>query len=102
MYDAPVTETFVVGDDEIRLTTVRSSNPRVLEYLEIEGAVDTDIAVERHFPMIPFRVAMRQAQTLTIGARHWSFREFGESGARLVLLPAKHCATDAAPAKSNG
>jgi len=97
MYDAPVTETFVVAEKEIRLLTVRTPDPRVLEYLEIDGPVDTEIAVERHFPSIPFRVATREAQTLVVGGRRQSFREFGAPGARIVFTPICESAKKPAP-----
>src|SRR5438046_66385 len=62
MYDAPVTETFVVHAREIELTTVRTPSPKVLEYLALDGEADRDVAIERHFDSIAFRVATREPQ----------------------------------------
>ncbi len=91
MYDAPVTESFVVGEREIRLTTVRSPSAAVLEYLAVGGSPDQDVAVARRFDSIAFRVATKEPQRLAIGERQWSFREFGGPGARLVFVPQADC-----------
>lgn len=99
MYDAPVTESFVVTETELRLMTVRSSSPKVLEYLELDGAVDTDLPIERRFGAIAFRVATREPQVLAIGAHKRSFREFGGPGTRVVFVPANSCAAPSAAGK---
>src|SRR6266566_708011 len=87
MYDVPVVETFVVDGAHIRLTHVRSPSAAALEYLGIDGPVDTDIPLARAFDTIAFRVATKQAQVLTIGEHERSFRDFGEAGARVVFTP---------------
>lgn len=98
MYDAPVTEDFIVGSEaELRLVTVRSDHGGTLEYLGFEGQPGTPQPVDRRFPSVSFLVATREAQTLRIGTQQWSFREFGAPGARLLFTPRQDCAATPVP-----
>jgi hypothetical protein len=72
----------------LRLVTIRSDHGGALDYLGLEGQPGTPQPVDRSFASVSFLVATREAQTLHIGTRQWSFREFGGPGARLVFSPA--------------
>ncbi len=85
IYDAPVTETFVVrADGRIALRTVSSPSAAVREYLGITAAGEAH-AVRRVLPEIVFRVAMGEPQRLRAGGVDRSFLELGDPGDRLVL-----------------
>ena len=88
MYDAPVTETFVVrADGRIVLRSVSSPSAAVREYFGITAAGE-DHAVERVLPQIVFRIAMGEPQRLRAGGAERSFLELGEHGDRLVMRAA--------------
>jgi hypothetical protein len=85
MYDAPVTETFVVrADGRIQLRDVSSPSAAVREYFGLTSAGE-DHAVERVLPEIVFRIAMGEPQRLRAGGAERSFLELGERGDRLVM-----------------
>jgi hypothetical protein len=91
MYHAPLTEDFVVdAARELRLVAVRSDHGGVLEYLGFESAAPVQ-PMDRRFPRVSFLVATKEAQALVVGARRWSFREFGGPGTRVVFTPAGGC-----------
>ncbi|HET8542360.1 MAG TPA: hypothetical protein VFL83_20965 [Anaeromyxobacter sp.] len=88
MYDAPVTETFVLREDgRIVLRRVSSSSAAVREYLGLTAAGE-DHAVERVLPEIVFRIAMGEPQRLRAGGLDLSFLELGQHGDRLVMRAA--------------
>src|SRR5687768_383397 len=91
MYNAPLTEDFVVAGQELRLVALRSKHGGVLEYLGLDNAAE-EHAMDRRFPQVSFLVATKESQTLVIGERHWSFREFGGPGERVVFGPGADCA----------
>jgi len=85
MYDAPVTETFVVrADGRLALREVSSPSAAVREYFGLTGPGERH-AVERVLPEIVFRIAMGTPQRLVAGGLERSFLEAGEHGDRLVL-----------------
>ncbi len=85
MYDAPVTETFVVrADGRIQLRDVSSPSAAVREYFGLT-APGEDHAVERVLPEIVFRVAMGEPQRLRAGGTERSFLELGDPGDRIVM-----------------
>jgi hypothetical protein len=85
MYDAPVTETFVVGPGgELVLRAVSSPSAAVREYFGITAPGERH-AVERVFPELVFRVATGTPQRLAAGGRERSFLEVGEHGDRVVM-----------------
>lgn len=91
MYNAPLTEDFVVAGRELRLVALRSKHGGVLEYLGLDNATE-EHAMDRRFPQVSFLVATKESQTLVIGERRWSFREFGAPGERVVFGPGTDCA----------
>lgn len=96
MYDAPVTEDFLVDNGAgraaaIRLVAIRSDHGGALDYLGLEGQPGEPQPMDRRFPMLSFLVAIKVPQTLNIGTRQWSFREFGNPGERVVLTPGEDC-----------
>ena len=85
IYDQPVTEDFVVGDDgQIVLRAVTSPSAAVREYFGITSAGDRH-AMARTMPEIVFRIATGTAQRLRAGGVECSFLDLGEHGDRLVL-----------------
>jgi hypothetical protein len=91
MYHAPLTEDFeITPERQLRLRAVRSRHGGVLEYLGLDNASE-EHAMDRRFPQLSFLVATREPQTLIVGDRRWSFREFGAPGARLVFAPGADC-----------
>ncbi len=85
IYDAPVTETFVVlADGRIALRSVSSPSAAAREYLGLTAAGETH-ALERVLPEIVFRIAMGEPQRLRAGGVERSFLALGEHGDRLVL-----------------
>jgi hypothetical protein len=85
MYDAPVTEEFVVdAHDEIVLEAVSSPSAAVREYFGLTGAGERH-AVVRAMPRIVFRVAAGPAQLLRARGDERSFLDLGDHGDRLVL-----------------
>jgi hypothetical protein len=85
MYDAPVTEHFVVGNDgRIVLELVSSPSAAVREYFGITAAGERH-AIERVLPEVVFRIATGTPQRLRTGAVERSFLELGEPGDRVVM-----------------
>jgi hypothetical protein len=85
MYDAPVTETFVVAPDgRLVLREVSSPSAAVREYFGLTGAGERH-AVDRVLPEIVLRIAMGTPQRLVAGGVERSFLEVGAPGDRLVL-----------------
>jgi hypothetical protein len=85
MYDAPVTETFVVAaDGRLVLREVSSPSAAVREYFGLTGAGERH-AVRRVLPEIVFRIAMGTPQRLVAGGVERSFLEVGAHGDRVVL-----------------
>jgi len=85
IYDQPVTEDFVVGDDgQIVLRAVTSPSAAVREYFGITSAGERH-ALARTMSEIVFRIATGTAQRLRAGGVERSFLELGEHGDRLVL-----------------
>ena len=85
MYDAAVTEEFVVDrEGRIALRSVSSPSAAVREYFGIT-ALGERHAIERAMERIIFRVAMGAPQRLVVGGRERSFLEFGDRGDRLVM-----------------
>jgi hypothetical protein len=88
MYDAPVTETFVVqADGRIALRAVSSPSAAVREYFGITAPGERH-AVERVLPEIVFRIATGAPQRLVAGGVERSFLELGEPGDRVVMRAA--------------
>lgn len=89
MYDAPVTEEFVVGPGgEIVLRAVSSPSAAVREYFGLTAAGERH-AVTRSLREVVFRVAAGAPQTLRAGGAERSFLELGDHGDRLVLTAAR-------------
>jgi len=85
IYDQPVTEDFVVGDDgQIVLRAVTSPSAAVREYFGITSAGERH-AMVRTMSEIVFRIATGTAQRLRAGGVECSFLDLGEHGDRLVL-----------------
>jgi len=85
LYDAPVTETFVVrADGCIVLRGVSSPSAAVREYFGLTAAGE-DHALERVLPEIVFRIAMGEPQRLRAGGVERSFLVLGERGDRVVM-----------------
>jgi len=85
IYDQPVTEDFVVGDDgQIVLRAVTSPSAAVREYFGITSAGERH-AMVRTMSQIVFRIATGTAQRLRAGGVECSFLDLGEHGDRLVL-----------------
>lgn len=92
MYDVPFTEDYIIdADRQIRLDDLHSAGGTVLDYYALEGVPGEVRALNRHFASLAFAVAVKNPQTLIVGARRWSFLEFGESGARLVFTARVDC-----------
>jgi hypothetical protein len=100
MYDAPVTETFVVrADGRIVLRGVSSPSAAVREYFGLT-ATGENHAVERVLPEIVFRIATGEPQRLLAGGVERSFLAFGDHGDRVVLravVRAERAPPDVAP-----
>jgi hypothetical protein len=89
MYDAPVTEEFVVAPDgALALAAVSSPSAAVREYFGITAAGERH-ARSRVMPEIVFRVAAGEPQRLLAGGVERSFLELGEHGDRLVVRAAR-------------
>jgi hypothetical protein len=85
MYDQPVTEDFMLGEDgTIVLRSVSSPSAAVLEYFGITAA-GVSHPVRRTLREIVFRVAAGAPQMLRAGGVERSFLELGEHGDRLVM-----------------
>jgi hypothetical protein len=85
IYRQPVVEEFSVGPGgELVLTGVRSESGAVLEYF---GFADSRPfhAMNRPMRTIVFRVAVEEAQTLSLGDRRVSFLSLGEPGDRITV-----------------
>jgi hypothetical protein len=94
MYDAPVTEEFVLdGEGGIRLVAVSSPSAAVREYFGIT-APGARHAISRRMQEIVFRIAAGTPQRLRAGGVERSFLDLGEHGDRLVFRPVR---TPAAP-----
>ena len=89
MYDAPVTEEFVVGPhEELVLEAVSSPSAAVLEYFGITEVGERH-AVLRTMRQLVFRVAAGVPQRLRVAGAERSFLEFGDHGDRLVLTASR-------------
>ena len=89
IYRRPVVEEFSVGaGGELVLTGVRSDSGAVLEYF---GFTDSRPfhAMRRPMRTIVFRVAMEEAQTLTLRGRRIPFLSLGDPGDRITLRVAE-------------
>jgi hypothetical protein len=85
MYDRPVTEEFVVGEDRrIVLRSVSSPSAAVREYFGIVATGERH-AMERAMREIVFRVAAGTPQRFHVGGLERSFLELGDHGDRLVM-----------------
>jgi len=85
IYRQPVVEEFSVGPGgELVLTGVRSESGAVLEYF---GFTDSRPfhAMNRPMRTIVFRVAVEEAQTLSLGDRRVSFLRLGDPGDRITV-----------------
>jgi hypothetical protein len=88
MYDAPVTEHFVVGTDgRIMLRMVSSPSAAVREYFGIT-AIGERHPVVRSMPEVVFRVAAGTPQRLRVGDDERSFRTLGAPGDRVLMRAA--------------
>jgi hypothetical protein len=88
LYDAPVTETFVVrADGCIVLRGVSSPSAAVREYFGLTAAGE-DHPLERVLPEIVFRIAAGAPQRLRAGGVERSFLVLGEHGDRVVMRAA--------------
>ncbi len=88
MYDAPVTEEFVVGArGELVLEAVSSPSAAVREYFGLTAAGERH-AVVRVMREIVFRVAAGTPQRLRADGVERSFLELGAHGDRLVVRAA--------------
>ncbi len=89
MYDAPVTEEFVVGPGgELVLEAVSSPSAAVREYFGLTAAGERHPVV-RAMREIVFRVAAGAPQRLRAGGVERSFLELGDPGDRLVVRSAR-------------
>ncbi len=89
IYDAPVTEEFVVArDGAIVLEAVTSPSAAVREYFGITAAGERH-AIERRMREIVFRVAAGAPQRLRVGVIDRSFLDLGDPGDRLVMRAAR-------------
>ena len=85
MYDAPVTEEFVVGPGgDLVLEAVSSPSAAAREYLGLTGPGERQVVV-RSMRELVLRVAAGAPQRLQVGGEERSFLELGEHGDRLVL-----------------
>lgn len=85
MYDAPVTEEFVVdGDGRIVLEAVSSPSAAVREYFGLTAPGERH-RVHRELREVVFRVAAGAAQELRVERARRSFLDFGDHGDRLVV-----------------
>jgi hypothetical protein len=85
MYDAPVTEEFVVGArGDIVLEAVSSPSAAVREYFGLTSAGERH-AVARTMRAVVLRIAAGAPQRLRVAAEERSFLELGDHGDRLVL-----------------
>ena len=85
MYDAPVTEEFVIDrGGRLVLTAVSSRSAAVREYFGITATGERHEA-HREMQEVVFRVAAGEPQRLHAGGAERSFLEFGEHGDRLVM-----------------
>jgi hypothetical protein len=84
MYDAPVTEEFVIEGDGFRLDAVSSPSAAAREYLGITAA-GARHAASRRLREIVFRVAEGSPQRLRAAGVERSFLELGDHGDRLVF-----------------
>lgn len=89
IYRRPVVEEFSVGPGvELVLTGVRSESGAVLEYFGFSDSRPFH-AMNRPMRTIVFRVAMEEAQTLTLGGRRIPFLSLGDPGDRITLRVAE-------------
>ena len=85
IYLQPVVEEFSVGPGgELVLTGVRSESGAVLEYFGFSDSRPFH-AMNRPMRTIVFRVAVKGAQTLTLGGGRISFLDLGDPGDRITL-----------------
>jgi hypothetical protein len=85
IYDAPVTEEFVVdGRGDVVLEAVSSPSAAVREYFGLTAAGERHPIV-RPMRRIVFRVATGAPQRLRAGGVERSFLELGDPGDRIVL-----------------
>jgi hypothetical protein len=84
MYDAPVTEEFVLAGGRVLLQAVSSPSAAVREYYGLAAAGERH-RVARAMPEVVFRVAAGVPQRLRVRGATASFLEVGEHGDRLVL-----------------
>jgi hypothetical protein len=84
MYDAPVTEEFVLAGGRVLLQAVSSPSAAVREYFGLAAAGQRH-QVARAMPEVVFRVAAGVPQRLQVRGASVSFLEVGEHGDRLVL-----------------
>lgn len=84
MYDAPVSEEFVLANGRVLLEAVSSPSAAVREYFGLAAAGERH-QVARSMPEVVFRVATGVPQRLRVRGATISFLEVGEHGDRLVL-----------------
>jgi hypothetical protein len=84
MYDAPVSEEFVLARGRVLLEAVSSPSAAVREYFGLAAAGERH-RVARSMPEVVFRVAAGVPQRLRVRGATISFLEVGEHGDRLVL-----------------
>jgi hypothetical protein len=87
IYDAPVTEEFLIENERIVLVTVSSASGAVREYFGLSGAGERH-RLRRELDPVYLRIAMGEPPRLTIGHRHFSLLDFGAPGDRIKLTPA--------------
>jgi hypothetical protein len=84
MYEAPVSEEFVLANGRVVLEAVSSPSAAVREYFGLAGAGERH-RITRSMPEVVFRVAAGVPQRLRVRGAALSFLEVGEHGDRLVL-----------------
>jgi hypothetical protein len=84
MYDAPVTEDFVVAGGRIVLEAVESPSAAAREYFGLPGPGERQ-RVSRSMQDVVFRVAAGVPQRLRVRGATRSFLDVGDHGDRLVL-----------------
>jgi hypothetical protein len=89
IYDAPVTEEFLIENQRIVLVAVSSASGAVREYFGLNGAGERH-GVRREFNPVYLRIAMGEPPRLTVGNRLFSLLDFGAPGDRIKLTAASH------------
>jgi hypothetical protein len=88
MYDAPVTEEFVLAKGRVVLEAVSSPSAAAREYSGLAAAGERH-RVAREMPEVVFRIAAGVPQRLRVRGETVSFLAVGEHGDRLVLRAAR-------------